>query len=122
MFGNGLEREVIIKILPRAEQVPPSMFSAGGIAEYDYERLIVWANKGYDARFQEIHGVLKADSDNTGHKYVIYVDPRYNLKWVMAEIEAVCKTEEPAREQKPKSGALVSNGWLTFDDEPKPPR
>lgn len=129
MFGNGLEKEVIITVLPRVEQIAPNIFSPGGLIELDYERLSVWADKGYQGRFSKIPGVLKIETGESGNKYLIAVDPRYNLKWVMAEIEAVAKTEKPVKERKENLepvGLLYGFSIeLAADDEqdkPKPKR
>jgi hypothetical protein len=113
MFGNGLEREVIIAVLPKIEERAPSMFGGGGIYEYQYDRLGVWADRGYKTLFEKIPGVFKVENDDTGRRYVVSVDPRYNLKWVMAEIEAVAKTKKP-RQQRKKKADRGSLGYLTF--------
>jgi hypothetical protein len=93
MFNNGLEKDVIIKVLPRSET---GMF---GTSELEYDRLVIWTDKGYQKLFEKVPGILKVEIFETGHRYGVCIDPRYNLKWVMAEIEAVVKTTAP---EKPK--------------------
>ena len=120
MFGDGLEKEVIIRVLPRAEQKAPSIFSAGGATEYDFDRLDVWANAGLQKNFERIPGVEV--------NYIIYVDPRYNLKWVVGEIEAIAKTEQPIKKkQEEKDKFSFSNyiggidlGSIAVGPDPKP--
>lgn len=105
------------------------MFSAGGIREVDYDRLDVWANKGLTASFEKIPGVFKATTQGIENSYMIFVDPRYNLKWVMAEVEAVAKTEQPKEENKDKwKGAIFTFDFSSFlidgdeAEKPKPAR
>ena len=107
MFGDGLEKEVIIRVLSRVYQESPSMFGPGGIREYDFDRLDVWANEGLTDNFSRIPGVLKASTQNAETNYLVYVDPRYNLKWVMAEIEAVAKTEKPRKKRISKNSSIT---------------
>ena len=77
------------------------------IEEYRYLRdgmdlqflnLIVYADKGMLSVLRATKGVLVAydnytTSGETSH-YLVYLDPRYDLDWVKAEIEAQIKCAE----------------------------
>lgn len=96
------------------------MFSPGGIREVDYDRLDVWANEGLTDNFSRIPGVMKVSTQNIEVSYMIFVDPRYNLKWVMAEIEAVAKTEKPIKKRAKKTnGGYLFVDWAS-GSPPKP--
>lgn len=96
-----MEKEIIITVLPRSS-IEVGMFGTH-VSEYQYERLSIWADKGYIENFKRIKGVLQAYNDDTEYRYFIAVDPRYNLQWVIREIEAVVKTQKPIRKRKSKS-------------------
>lgn len=94
MFGDGLEREKLLSAsYPGLRQ---------STAEYDYERIVVWANKGFAGHFAKIPGVLTARIYETDNKYLICIDPRYNLQWIMREIEATIKIKKPIIRRKKK--------------------
>jgi hypothetical protein len=108
MFGDGLEKEVIIKVLPK-QYAETNIFGFGETRELDYERLDVWADKGLKTNFSAIRGVLRVDDIGVS-RYLIHIDPRYNLKWVIAEVEAVAKTEIPKKPRKSKSNGKEALG------------
>ncbi len=93
MFGNGMEKEIIITVLEK-EFTQSGMFGVF-TEEYKYERLGIWANKGYEENFRKVKGIINVEVDRTGFQYIVSIDPRYNLKWVISEIEATVKTQKP---------------------------
>lgn len=99
MFGNGLEKPVLINVLPRTYETDGGPFGDSVTRTVEFDRLIVWADRGYTDVFKNVPGVMSVTPDKSvGVRYIIYVDPRYNLKWVMAEIEAAAKIAVPVQE------------------------
>jgi hypothetical protein len=107
MFGDGLEKEVLISVLPRTIVEYDGMFGESHTRQVEFDRLVVWANRGFEDAFKKVPGVMTVSVDKMADvRYVVTVDPRYNLKWVMAEIEATAKTTRPRRRKTPKQDEL----------------
>ena len=53
--------------------------------------LTVWADKGMLDVIRSVPGVSGAYGDNSPTLYHVFLDPRYDLAWVKAEIEAQIK-------------------------------
>jgi hypothetical protein len=107
MFGDGLEKEVLISVQPRTIVEYDGMFGEARTRQVEFDRLVVWANRGFEDAFKKVPGVMTVSVDKMADvRYIVTVDPRYNLKWVMAEIEAITKTTRPRRKKTPKTDEL----------------
>jgi len=53
--------------------------------------LSVWADKGMLGVIRNIPGVNSAHNTFRDTNYSVYLDPRYDLEWIKAEIEAQIK-------------------------------
>jgi hypothetical protein len=92
--NGGLERKVIVTLLPR--QVTHAGMFESSTETVEFDRLRVWADPDLDETFRGIPGVMTVNQDKTAHVcYAIAVDPRYSTKWVIAEIEAAAQLHEP---------------------------
>jgi hypothetical protein len=110
-FPGGMERRILIQLLSREYSVEgPFGFGEKHTAEFD--RLVVWTDEGYKDAFERVSGVIAVSVDKTcGRRYIISVDPRYNTEWVMKEIEAAAKCEEPQGVLAPSDSGYVYPGW-----------
>jgi hypothetical protein len=110
--NGGLERKVIVTLLPR--QVTHVGMFESSTETVEFDRLRVWADPDLDESFKKIPGVMTVNHDKTAPVcYSISVDPRYNVQWVMAEIEAAAKLHEPKQsEPAPDPDSLYyPAGW-----------
>jgi hypothetical protein len=95
--NGGLERKVIIELMSR-EFEQTGMFGHSEYTTLTFDRLRVWADGGMVEIFQAIPGVMRVQQDKAASVcYAVSIDPRYNTKWVMAEIEAVAQLHEPTQ-------------------------
>lgn len=53
--------------------------------------LIVWADPEMKDIISSIEGISKVIVSSEKCKYLVYLDPRYDVKWIKAEIEAQIK-------------------------------
>jgi hypothetical protein len=61
---------------------------------YEAYHFILWADKGLILKLFEVEGVH--DVSNTGTRYSIWIDHRYNPQSVMDYIKSMLKVEEDA--------------------------
>ncbi|MCG3207288.1 MAG: hypothetical protein FOGNACKC_00888 [Anaerolineae bacterium] len=119
--GDGREKDVIIvDIFGDADSVEYSPFT--GLRQWVPRqiappyKLLVWADPGLRDAFSRIKGVVEVDTGNLPQRYLIMVDPRYNLDWVKREIEGVAVTgageEERPDKKKEIDRADVMGGFL----------
>lgn len=109
--NGGMERKVIIRVLPRTiEHEGPFGFSS---QELEFDRLIVWADDGLKDAFKDVPGIMLVSQDKDAKvRYIISVDPRYNLQWVMAEIEAAAQLHESKPDPAPIPDDMYSPAWI----------
>ena len=80
IFGPGKNVAYILIRLPMQEEG----------RTYEFERLVLWAEPKLEKTLQEVSGVMLASVENfITSRYVIGVDPRYDLEYVINEIKAV---------------------------------
>ena len=117
MFGDGKKQELIITVLPRTS-VGMSMFGASETT-YEYDRICVWVEKGYLAKFKKIKGVFNVIEDSPEPRYFIYVDPRFDTQWVVREIEGVVKTSKPSKSKGTDFENSQFGRWVTISYDSK---
>ena len=122
MFGNGKKQEVIIKVLPRSNSSTGMMGTYETTLEYD--RLDVWAGAGHMDNLKKTPGVMNVLDGGVPVHYFVFVDPRYDLKWVIEEITAMLQIRKPKTSKKNKEIESIetllrsNNGWLIdYPDE-----
>lgn len=91
LIGKGNKVDVLIERTGKAS-LGFSMFSEDGPERpCAPEALIVWADRGLAKVIRRVEGVVFADVGGYPTKYIVHVDPRYDLDWVEKEIEAAIK-------------------------------
>jgi hypothetical protein len=125
MFGSGKKQDFIITVLPRYSYAQPSPFGGGEETVYNYDRLQVYAEHGYKELFKKIDGVFECREDDPTPMYIVFCDPRYDVQWIIKEIEAVIKIGEKSRRSKsisvePGGFLMPTFSWSsTTNPEPK---
>jgi hypothetical protein len=57
--------------------------------KFDRREYTLWADAGLKELIKSVEGVLEvADSRHLTTRYSVYIDPRYDAKFVMKEVEA----------------------------------
>ena len=108
--NGGLERKVIVTVLPRQYEVD-GPFGFTEHKQIDFDRLLVWADKDLLDTFKAIPGVMCVSQDkDAGVRYILSLDPRYNTKWIMAEIEAAAQLHEPKPDPAPLPDDMLLPG------------
>jgi hypothetical protein len=88
VIGTGRKQDVIVKLLPR------SVTTSFGTNEFDFDRLLVWADAQLNKAFATIDGVAQVANAELPTRYVLIIDPRYDITFVMAEVERVAVTSQ----------------------------
>jgi len=115
MFGNGQKQEVIIQVLPRYEETPMSVFGGGVTTVFEYDRLRVWCDHGFKSKFEKIPGIFLVQEEPNEPHYCAYVDPRFDTRFIIAEIEAAVKTGKPRKvgqDPEPFASFSIFNGMV----------
>jgi hypothetical protein len=112
MFGNGRNKEIIIKLYPRT-LASSGMFGTTEVT-LEYDRLDIWCDAGHLENLKKVPGVMVANQGSVPVNYGVYIDPRYDTQWVMKEIEAIVQIK-PAKKTKKKEEPEVVVG-ISLDD------
>lgn len=119
--GDGREKDVIIvDVFDDADPVEYNPFT--GLRQRvtrqiaPPHKLLVCADPGLRDALSRIKGVVEVDTGNLPQRYLIMIDPRYNLDWVKREIEAVAVAgageEKRTDGEKRTDRADVMGGFL----------
>ena len=87
-LGTGRKQDVLVTLLPR------SVTTHFGTNEFDFDRLLVWADARLNSLFAAIEGVAQVTTAELPTRYVLIIDPRYDVEFIMREVERVAVTSE----------------------------
>jgi len=86
---NGRMKDVIVEDVFETDE-------RTGVRSLSTKKVTVWADVGLTEIIKVVEGVVNVyNFDHSKTEYTVYIDPRYSIEFVKAEIEAaiLCKSE-----------------------------